>query len=112
MELVNKVTLAKLAWRFLKEPTAKWTKVLATADGQLGDMANSGKPANYSFTRKGLIYGYGVLEQGLRRGADGGIQCDPWWTPSAKGQFTSKSAYDLITTAPNHETMQFDWREL
>lgn len=65
MDLVNKVMLAKLAWRYLKEPHAWWTQVLSVVTSRLGAEAHTSNLVAKSFTCKGFLYGYAVLAQGL-----------------------------------------------
>lgn len=106
LECVNKVMLAKLAWRYLKEPNALWARVLTAMYGRV----LRSKHVSLSFIRRGLLCGYTVLKQVIWRDADGSVEMEPWWLPSSKGKFTRKSAHKLLQTEPEPTMQHFEWR--
>lgn len=108
----NRIMLAKLAWRYLKEPTALWTTVITALHGPLGTLLCRSPPSTSSFITRGLIYGYALLRQGLRQTSDGLVETPPWWLPSSKGLFTTQSAYEFLLRESDPTSQPFAWSEV
>lgn len=104
---VNTILLAKLAWHFLKKPNAWWSRILGAKYGNL-QARNSDKYFDSQLVvTRGMLTGYKLLEQGLRKDDQGNVESPLWWSKSSKGEFSLKSAYAFTYPAP-HQQPQFN----
>lgn len=88
---VNLVSLAKLAWRFLKCPEALWSQVLLGKYGGFQHLRNGRLLTPCSLVWRGLEKGFMLLREGLA-GAPPHLS----WKMSSQGLFTMRSAYSLL----------------
>lgn len=94
---VNKVLLAKLAWRMVKNPTSLWYRILHAKYGSPIGKESVQNMSTCSVIWRGVWTSFQLLVVGLRLGTDGKIDREIWWERSAKGIFTTKSAYEIIS---------------
>lgn len=111
MSEINTVLMAKLAWRWIQNPTTLWSQLLSTKYGQLGDNNTFARQKSLSVVGGAAKDGLKFLERGLRVETTArGVQ--HWsWQSLAKGIFTTKSAYELLIDPPT-PTVNFPWNRL
>lgn len=110
---INKILLSKLAWRLINSPRALWSQVITLKYGPLPDLWKREKVASKSVVGRGICLGLPIVMQDVRQDYHGRIAAPPWWNPSSQGQFTTKSAYELLMQAiPQLEPFPWEiiWR--
>lgn len=62
---VNKVTIVRLAWRFLSEPDKLWVQVLLAKYGDLRVFDEEKSLGSVSFTWRSVVEGFQIICEGL-----------------------------------------------
>lgn len=103
---MNKVLLAKHAWRALRQPTQPWVQVLHSKYGQLMDPNICQKKVGGSLIWSGLRVGFDLMRMGVRKDEAEWRRGESWWMHSMKGFFTAKSAYEMMDPNPQDKNFR------
>lgn len=94
----------------MKNPTSLWSRILHAKYGSPIGKESVQNMSTCSVIWRGVWTSFQLLVAGLRLGTDGKIDREIWWERSAKGIFTTKSAYEIISSETCKRDSQQKWK--
>lgn len=106
----NRVLLAKLVWKWLKNPKALWVRILKAKYSNILDENRVEVRRAMSMVGKGLRVDAQIMAKSLSFETNTRGRRQPRWQLSTKGVFTIKSAYGLMVEEVQVEE-RFPWKK-
>lgn len=104
--------MAKLAWRSFKSPTVLRAEIELKKYEGLKDETERGAKVSKSVLRRGMMWGYKLLDKGFKWDRTNQTDQQHWWNLSTKGLFTTKSAYELNRQLEGAPEVEQVWKEV